>query len=132
MFAHSHLVAAYLCSLLPNTGCKYALHLTQSINFEMPKAKTDSGRKFFWVGAPNCQNKLPASVKIHSHVISFSGNVKLSLQRKKKFQNKVKETNFSNFQMPGLPVLCLCMAVMIMQMLVPRFLLILEYLQFIS
>lgn len=44
MFAHSRFVAAYLCSLLSNTACKNVLHSTHSINFEMPKAKTD-GRK---------------------------------------------------------------------------------------
>lgn len=79
MFTHSHLVAAYLCSLLFNT-VKYALHSTQSINFKMPKAKADSRRKFFWADTPNCWNKLPASLKTHSHITSLSGNVKLLLK----------------------------------------------------
>lgn len=52
MFSQGHLVEAYLSSLSSNTGCKYAPYSTQSINFEMPKAKTDSGRKSFWVEAP--------------------------------------------------------------------------------
>lgn len=84
MLSYSHLIPAYLCSLLSNTGCKYALHSTQSINFEMPKAKTDSRRKSFWVVAPNCWNELPASVKMHSHMTSLLGNVKLSVEGRKK------------------------------------------------
>lgn len=52
MFSQGHLVEAYLSSLSSNTGCKYAPYSTQSINFEMPKAKTASGRKSFWVEAP--------------------------------------------------------------------------------
>lgn len=82
MFAHSHLVAAYFCSLLFNTSCKYALHSTQSINFEMPKAKTDSRRKSLRIGTPTGSNKIPASIEIHSHIASLSENVKLSLKRK--------------------------------------------------